>query len=78
MIVIVASIDFEGFANIFRIAYEGGRIPQQYEFDPRYRHTFWTVLIGNCTGAEMASFVCQQYKDSVLALRIPSLVVTVT
>ena len=67
VIVIVAAIDFEGFGNVFRIAYEGGRLPKQYEFDPRYRHTFWTVLIGNCTGAEMASFVCQQYKDSDLS-----------
>ena len=34
----------------------------QLEFDPRYRHTLWSVLIGNCTGAEMATFICQQYK----------------
>ena len=31
-------------------------------FNTSYRHTFWAVLIGNCTGAEMASFTCQQYK----------------
>ena len=52
VIVIVALIDFEGFASIFRIACGGGRVPQQYEFDPRYSHTFWIVLIGNLTGAK--------------------------
>ena len=62
VIIIVASIDFEGFGNIFEIVDNGGRLPKQYEFDPRYRHTFWTVLIGNCVGAEMASFIVQQYK----------------
>ena len=62
VIIIVASIDFEGFGNIFEIVDNGGRLPKQYEFDPRYRHTFWTVLIGNCAGAEMASFIVQQYK----------------
>ena len=61
-VIIAASIDFEGFGNVFDIVVKNGRLPQQYEFDPRYRHTFWTVLIGNCVGAEIASFCCQQYK----------------
>jgi len=62
VIIIVTSIDFGGYSNVFDKAVNGNRFPSQFEFDPRYRHTFWTVFIGNCTGAEMASFVCQQYK----------------
>jgi len=61
-VIISAAIDFEGFGKVFEINVENGRLPQQYEFDPRYRHTFWTVLIGNCLGAKIASFCCQQYK----------------
>ena len=30
--------------------------------DPRIRHTFWTVLVGQCTGATITSWCCRQDK----------------
>ena len=74
VIIIVTSIDFGGYGNIFNMAVNGNRFPSQFEFDPRYRHTFWTVFIGNCTGAEMASFVCQEFfitRFRFLTLEVP-------
>ena len=63
VIVTVCAIDFGGFGNLMAITKSGGRTEWlDFEIDPRYRHTFWSVVIGNCTGAEMASFTCQQYK----------------
>ena len=47
---------------IIKIFKSGDRYPQQFELDPRYRHTFWALAIGNSTGGTLASYVCQQYK----------------
>ena len=48
---------------LFKIHFKSGdRYPQQFELDPRYRHTFWALAIGNSTGGTLASYVCQQYK----------------
>ena len=55
-------MDFGGLTEILRISNEGGRFPNQFEFDPRYRHTFWSVIFGNSTGFAVASYTCQQYK----------------
>ena len=46
VIMSVACIDFSGISNIMDIAYAGNRFPKQYELDPRYRNTFWSVLLG--------------------------------
>ena len=46
VIMSVACIDFGGISNIMDIAYAGNRFPKQYELDPRYRNTFWSVLLG--------------------------------
>jgi len=61
-ILIVTSMDFGGLTEILKIANDGGRFPNQFEFDPRYRHTFWSVIFGNSTGFAVASYTCQQYK----------------
>lgn len=62
IIILVSVIDFDGFGNIWSAVSRGARNQGQFELDPRFRHTMWSVLIGNCTGAEMATFICQQYK----------------
>ena len=36
-ILIVTSMDFGGLTEILKIANDGGRFPNQFEFDPRYR-----------------------------------------
>ena len=61
-ILIVTSLDFGGLTEVLKISNEGGRFPNQFEFDPRYRHTFWSVIFGNSTGFAVASYTCQQYK----------------
>jgi len=61
-ILAVTCIDFGGFMNVVNLNISGDRYPQQYELDPRYRHTFWALAIGNSTGGTLASYVCQQYK----------------
>ena len=43
------------------VLYEN-HIWNEFKLDPRYRHTFWTLVIGNSTGGTVASYVCQQFK----------------
>ena len=39
-ILIVTSMDFGGLTEILKISNDGGRFPNQFEFDPRYRQGF--------------------------------------
>jgi len=49
-VIIQGSINHGGFGNIWRAAEEGGRIDfDHFEFDPRIRHTFWSIVIGGTT-----------------------------
>ena len=52
-IIVVAVIDFDGFGNIWSAVSRGHRNQGQFELDPRFRHTIWSVLIGNCTAANV-------------------------
>ncbi|CAK8690688.1 sodium-coupled monocarboxylate transporter 1-like [Clavelina lepadiformis] len=46
-VIIQGSINFNGFSNIWKAAEAGGRIDfVHFEFDPRIRHTFWSIMFG--------------------------------
>ena len=44
-ILIVTSMDFGGLTEILKIANDGGRFPNQFEFDPRYRQGIHEPLL---------------------------------
>ncbi|XP_072049092.1 sodium-coupled monocarboxylate transporter 2-like [Amphiura filiformis] len=47
LLIIKGSIEVGGISEVFRIADERGRIDfVHFEFDPRVRHTFWTINVG--------------------------------
>nr|XP_002119750.3 sodium-coupled monocarboxylate transporter 1-like [Ciona intestinalis]XP_026695018.1 sodium-coupled monocarboxylate transporter 1-like [Ciona intestinalis]XP_026695019.1 sodium-coupled monocarboxylate transporter 1-like [Ciona intestinalis] len=46
-VIIQGSINLGGFGVIWESAYNGGRIDfVNFEFDPRIRHTFWSIMFG--------------------------------
>ena len=49
--IIVGSQDHESFANILETYKIGGRnVWDDFSFDPRIRHTFWSIIIGGTMG----------------------------
>ena len=65
-ILVIAAVQFDGFSEIADIAKEGNRLFTDQEDlfnpDPRIRHTFWSIMVGNLTGASLASWCCRQDK----------------
>uniref|UniRef100_A0A4W3KKR9 Sodium-coupled monocarboxylate transporter 2-like n=1 Tax=Callorhinchus milii TaxID=7868 RepID=A0A4W3KKR9_CALMI len=59
-VLIQGSIHVGGFGKVWSIAQKGGRLNFfDFDFDPRKRHTFWSILIGG-TFAWTAIYCCNQ------------------
>ena len=59
-IITQGSID-HGFGNIVQSYKDSDRIVwQEFELDPRYRHTFWTIMIGVILGGAGKNYCCSQ------------------
>jgi len=51
-IIIKGVIDHDGFGNILQTYRDGNRINfGDFQADPRYRHTFWSIIIGGVFGS---------------------------
>ena len=68
-ILVIAGQDFDGFSNVMEIAKNNNRLftdnDDLFNPDPRIRHTFWTVLVGQTTGATITSWCCRQDKHRI-------------
>lgn len=60
VIVMATTQDFNGLGEIFDIAYEGGRIVNDFSFDPTVRHSFLSILIGGTIGVWGAMYGTNQ------------------
>ena len=60
-IIVKGSIDHGGFSNISDAYREGGRnVWAEFQGDPRYRLTVWSILIGGILGGSGSVYCCSQ------------------
>jgi len=60
-IIVKGSIDHDGFGNIVDTYRMGNRsVWTDFQFDPRYRHTFWSIVVGGVLGRWGNSFCTSQ------------------
>ena len=54
-------VDYDGFDNILDTYRAGERnVWDDFQFDPRYRHTFYSIVIGGVLGTWGNGFCCNQ------------------
>ena len=70
-IIVKGSIDNGGFDEIADTYRAGNRsVWDDFSFDPRYRHTFWSIVIGGALGGWGNSFcTSQSFVQRVLACK---------
>lgn len=60
-IIVKGAVDFDGFDKIVDTYRAGERsVWDDFQFDPRYRHTFWSIVIGGTLGTWGNSFCTSQ------------------
>jgi len=60
-IIIKGSVDHGGFSEIIQTYRDGNRnVWGDFEGDPRYRHTFWSILIGGVIGGSGNAYCTSQ------------------
>ena len=67
----VGSYDHGGLASIYETYSENDRVNfSEFSLDPRYRHTFWTIMIGTVIGGQ-ANYYCtsQSFSQRMLACK---------